>query len=435
MVYKVIFLLAFFGVASSWHLDKRKCDPERQSEKPTLCSNYRNIEHLYNSQKHTEEKQMMLEKRIEAIEGKTSNISALEILVENLSSALKDLEMMKSQSEMEFKDTKAQLAKHKSDIASLKREIRELVEHREIVGGNFSQIEDKLDTTERQLRAKKARLEKVETETKAAFSETKRLLNQYRNELSNLNTTAQELEGKVEARLDGTKMELEAKLEKIQNNSEAFGAKLKEQKAEVDEFKEETDSKFSNVDGQLREQKTTADKQKAEIGTLKSDTEGIKTRLGSTEKKADKQNELKLEVDRIKAEVSAKVAFSATITASPNVFTGPANTRNILIFNKVLTNIGNAYNSKTGLFTAPLNGVYHFSFMTFGYSCYTSGAILVKNGHHQVSTWEFKGPDTSDTTSNTVILELKAEETVNIILWWGGKIHSSVFTGFLIFPS
>lgn len=91
--------------------------------------------------------------------------------------------------------------------------------------------------------------------------------------------------------------------------------------------------------------------------------------------------------------------------------------------------------SFAGIFTAPLKGVYHFSFMTFGYNSHTSGAILVKNGHYQVSTWEFKGTDTSDTTSNTVILGLNAGETVNIILWRGGKIHTSVFSGFLIFPT
>lgn len=91
--------------------------------------------------------------------------------------------------------------------------------------------------------------------------------------------------------------------------------------------------------------------------------------------------------------------------------------------------------SFSGCFTAPLRGVYHFSFMTFGYNSYTSGAILVKNGKYQVSTWEFTGPDASDTTSNTVILELNANDTVNIILWEGGKIHTSVFSGFLVFPT
>lgn len=48
--------------------------------------------------------------------------------------------------------------------------------------------------------------------------------------------------------------------------------------------------------------------------------------------------------------VNAKVAFSATVIASHGVFTGPANTRNLLIFDKVFTNIGNAYNSKTGMY-------------------------------------------------------------------------------------
>lgn len=72
--------------------------------------------------------------------------------------------------------------------------------------------------------------------------------------------------------------------------------------------------------------------------------------------------------------------------------------------------------------------------MTFGYSCRTSGAILLKNGHLQVSTFEFKGPDRTDTTSSTVILELNVGETVNIILWTGGKVYSSVFSGFLVFP-
>lgn len=50
--------------------------------------------------------------------------------------------------------------------------------------------------------------------------------------------------------------------------------------------------------------------------------------------------------------VNAKVAFSATIIESRDVFTGPktASTSSILIFNRVFTNIGNAYNSKTGMF-------------------------------------------------------------------------------------
>ncbi|KAM8746503.1 uncharacterized protein AB9X84_014729 [Acanthopagrus schlegelii] len=343
---------------------------------------------------------------------------------------------MKTQTKTEFQNTKTQLKKHKEDIASLKREVRDLVEHRERVGGNFSEIEKKLDATEKQLRDKTAKLENLETETEGAFNDTQRLLSLYKNELSNLTTTAQRLEVKVEGRLDSTRTEFDAKLKEVQNKNEAFSTKLNEQSAKVDEFKEESDRKLRSIDTQLKTQKTTVDTQKADIDSLKSSTAGIKTRLGSAEGKLAEQNTLKKALNRLTADANAKVAFSATIIESTHVFTGPGSShKKTLIFNRVLTNIGKAYNSKTGIFTAPQKGVYHFSFMTFGYSGYTSGAILVKNGHYQVSTWEFKGPDASDTTSNAVILELNVGDCVSISLWQGGKVHSSVFSGFLVFPT
>ncbi|KAK9518138.1 hypothetical protein VZT92_023456 [Zoarces viviparus] len=287
---------------------------------------------------------------------------------------------MASQTEMKLRDAKTKLEEQEVDIASLKRDVGELVKHWDRVGGNISEIEERLDTTERQLREREEKLEDLESETGAAFNATQKLLTLYKKELSHLNSTARELEVKVEARLNATETQLEANLTEIQNDSGAFSTKLNDQEAGFDGFRN---------------------------------------------------------VKRLTAKVNAKVAFSATIIESNDVFTGPGtnSTNNILIYNRVFTNIGFAYNSKTGIFTARLKGVYHFSFMTFGYNGHTSGAILVKNRHYQVSTWQFTGSDNSDTTSNTVILELNAGETVNIILWKGGKIHTSVFSGFLIFPT
>ncbi|KAG8005978.1 Complement C1q-like protein 4 [Nibea albiflora] len=339
---------------------------------------------------------------------------------------------MKNQTEAENRKTKAQLEENKVGIASLKKDVGDLIKYKERVGGNFSEIEKKLDATEKQLREREVNLANLETDTEAALNDTQRLLNQYKTELSHLNTTAHKLGVRVEDRLNATKTELEAKLTKIQKNSEGFSSELEKQKAQVAELKEETGGRFSNVDKQLKAQNATVDQQKTSITTLKEDTAEIKDRLGSNEKN------LKQEVTSILAQVNAKVAFSATLTQSSGVFTGPAtSSKKNLIFNRVLTNVGGAYNHKTGIFTAPKKGVYHFSYMTFGYSCYTSGAILLKNGHLQVSTYEFKGrwdKDISDTTSNSVILDLNVGEAVNIVLWTGGKIYSSVFTGFLIFP-
>lgn len=228
MVPKVILLLALFGVASPTLPDKRSCDPEQRQETPTLCSNYKNILHLDDIQRKVEEKQTMLQQRIDAMEGKSrlqlesanGNISALETLVMNLSSALSDLERMKSQIGMEFRDAKTQLEKHNADIASLKTEVQELVKHGEKVRGNFSEIQERLDTTERQLQQKKAKLENLETETEAAVSDTHRFLDLFKPSLAQVKSMIWDLEVKIEARLDATETQLEAKLKKIQNNNE-----------------------------------------------------------------------------------------------------------------------------------------------------------------------------------------------------------------------
>ncbi|XP_028261639.1 uncharacterized protein LOC114435882 isoform X3 [Parambassis ranga] len=259
-------------------------------------------------------------------------------------------------------------------IATLKNKVSYLEAQNQILSENFNQIERRLDESQNQLMENKGKLQKLEAKTEAAFNDTKELLRLYKSELSNLNTTARNLLLRLEAQLT-------AEVEKIKNTDKALEAKLTEQA-----------NKFLNVEDQLG-------KVKAAVNTWQ------------------------------------KVAFSASITEGANIFTGPSRSilSSTLVFNNVFTNIGNAYNSQTGIFTAPVKGVYQFTFMTFGYNSYTSGAILVKNGIYQVSTWEFKGPDYSDTASNTVILQLNQNDTVNMILWQGGKIHAGVFSGFLLF--
>ncbi|TKS93146.1 Complement C1q-like protein 4 C1q and tumor necrosis factor-related protein 11 [Collichthys lucidus] len=422
MVTKVLFLLALFGVASSV-FQRRTCDREPPRQTPTLCSNYENTEYLEEKQKELDDKQAILENRIDHIEGE------LEDFAITLASATRELEKIKNQTEAENRRTKALLEENKTEIASLKKDVEDLVNYKESVGGSFSEIERKLDATEEQLREREVKLANLESETEAALNHTHRVLNQYEAELSHLNTTAHRLGVRVEGRLNATTTDLDAKVTEIQRNSEGFSSELEKQKAAVDQFKEETGGHFRNVDQQLKAQNATVSQQKTSITTLKRDTAEIKHRLASTERN------LQGEVDSIAAQVSTKVAFSASIQQSSGAFTGPGTAaRKILIFNQVFTNVGGAYNNQTGIFTAPNKGVYHFTFMTFGYSCYTSGAMLLKNGHLQVSTYEFKGQDTTDTTSNTVILELNVGETVNIMLWTGGKVYTSVFSGFLVFP-
>ncbi|KAI4806649.1 hypothetical protein KUCAC02_017464 [Chaenocephalus aceratus] len=54
-----------------------------------------------------------------------------------------------------------------------------------------------------------------------------------------------------------------------------------------------------------------------------------------------------------------KVAFSAAL--SPGKF-GPYNTETPLVYRRSITNLGGAYSSNTGVFTAPVRGAYYFRF-------------------------------------------------------------------------
>lgn len=206
---KMLLFLTLFGLASSELKYSRTCDREpndtqARKNKPTVCSNYKNTKQLDETMTHLKQKMNDLKGEID----------------QKFSSVQEELKMMKLKMSMEFNDTREQLQKHSVDISTLKREIQELGKHKERLGGNITGIEERLNVTERQLREKKAQLEYLETETKGAFTETQKLLKLYKDGLSHLNSTTQDLEDKVETRLHATKTDFGAKLKEVQNNSE-----------------------------------------------------------------------------------------------------------------------------------------------------------------------------------------------------------------------
>ncbi|XP_065813694.1 complement C1q-like protein 4 [Labrus bergylta] len=133
-----------------------------------------------------------------------------------------------------------------------------------------------------------------------------------------------------------------------------------------------------------------------------------------------------------------KVAFAASLGGNGLVKTTTGNKD--LIYRDVLTNVGGAYNSETGVFTAPIRGVYYIRFTANGPTDFPRSAVLYKNNVQiQLIAHEQESGTGSDTASNGATLLLEKGDTLKMVLWhntqiWDNSNHHSTFSGFLLFP-
>ncbi|XP_062282628.1 complement C1q-like protein 2 [Scomber scombrus] len=183
----------------------------------------------------------------------------------------------------------------------------------------------------------------------------------------------------------------------------------------------------------LREMSTLLGEQRVEIRQLQTQNEAQTAKLRELEVQ-------KTEVDNLKQQLQAKqVAFSASLLASGSGTVGPFNTHTPLVFRRVVSNIGNAYNPNTGFFIAPVRGAYHFEFYigAHGHSSHASGAVLVKNGEHIFIVYEHQ-TNGYGSSANGATLLLEVGDVVFLRQWQNTRIfdngnHHSTFSGHLLF--
>ncbi|TDH05316.1 hypothetical protein EPR50_G00143520 [Perca flavescens] len=146
---------------------------------------------------------------------------------------------------------------------------------------------------------------------------------------------------------------------------------------------------------------------------------------------------LKAEVDTLKQQLKVRqVAFSAALLSEgQSVTIGPYPTDTPLIFKNVRTNIGNAYNPTTGIFTAPVRGAYHFEWwLAVNVDiARAAGAVLFKNSEKIFMSWGQHG------VSNGATLLLEVGDNVFMRLVGNTVVidnndHGTTFSGFMLFP-
>ncbi|KAG1934931.1 complement C1q-like protein 2 [Pimephales promelas] len=161
----------------------------------------------------------------------------------------------------------------------------------------------------------------------------------------------------------------------------------------------------------------------SELAELRSTVRSLKNRLEVTEEHLRKKD--------------YKVAFAATLGPIGNF--GPFNTEITLAYKDVFVNEGRAYNPTTGIFTAPVKGVYFFTLSGHNHSSKPMGLRLFKNGEQMVTIYNHPLGNRFDTGTNSISLTLKEGDHVYVRLrentWVFDNVndHTS-FVGHLLFP-
>ncbi|KAK6178136.1 hypothetical protein SNE40_012957 [Patella caerulea] len=127
------------------------------------------------------------------------------------------------------------------------------------------------------------------------------------------------------------------------------------------------------------------------------------------------------------------VSFSARVRANKS-FLGPTAA---IVFDEIIVNNGEAYDPYSGVFTAPVDGVYHFASTVLSGFNSTIETMLMVNGE-EVGRM-FSGAFLSrGSGTNNVLLNLKEDDEVSVNVFYGNGdyVHGlwSTFSGYLINP-
>ncbi|KAI4806647.1 hypothetical protein KUCAC02_017464 [Chaenocephalus aceratus] len=130
-------------------------------------------------------------------------------------------------------------------------------------------------------------------------------------------------------------------------------------------------SELSAIKNMVGEQEVELQTHRDNVASLEKENRALVSRVSASE---EQLTALRAELEVSKNEIpltrntldetgmrssGTKVAFSAAL--SPGKF-GPYNTETPLVYRRSITNLGGAYSSNTGVFTAPVRGAYYFRF-------------------------------------------------------------------------
>ncbi|XP_075304557.1 uncharacterized protein LOC142366535 isoform X2 [Odontesthes bonariensis] len=283
-------------------------------------------------------------------------------------------------------------------------------------------LQDKLNTelTSR-LRGSEKQLEELKSENS---EQTSKLMKLWRK-LNMTESLQDKLNTDIEVRLRSTETQLEQLLEDLKTENSVCGAQLSSVSVRLNMTEEQMDELRTQTTVRAAELLSLSDR----LTAAQTQAEELQVRLRVNEAGV---NELKMENgDQL------KVGFSAGLTDSGSV--GPFDTETTLIFSKTITNVGQSYNQSAGVFTAPIRGIYFFSFTAADFLKGYMGLYLYRNNQPIIFSLDLNDHGGYASTSTAVALQLEEGDQVRLSLPASYRLYDdsrnfSVFSGFLLFP-
>uniref|UniRef100_A0A3P8Q4L3 C1q domain-containing protein n=2 Tax=Astatotilapia calliptera TaxID=8154 RepID=A0A3P8Q4L3_ASTCA len=321
--------------------------------------------------------------------------------------------------------TSAVTASWEENLLAVKSQVQQL----ELTGtaqtDSVKQLQLKLNSTEHQIH-------ELQTETSDQSSKLTKLQ-------TNVSASAS-LQGNLNTEMFTRLRRGDKQLEQLLSEHTAVDVRLRSSETQL----EQLDTRAAGRDIELLATKLRLNVTKRQVDELTTqntvraaELESVSDRLTAAQRRAD---ELQVRLNQLSASSEEagelRVAFSAGLTDSGSV--GPFDEETTLIFSKIITNIGEAYNQTAGVFTAPVSGLYVFSFTAADYLKGYMGLYLYKNDKPIVFSLDLNDHGGYASTSNAVCLQLEEGDRVHLGLPASYRLYDdsrnfSVFSGFLLF--
>ncbi|XP_041635210.1 cerebellin-1-like [Cheilinus undulatus] len=200
--------------------------------------------------------------------------------------------------------------------------------------------------------------------------------------------------------------------------------------------------KLSAVETKLQDSVTRLQASEAKLRKAESSISNLRVKLRDSDTRLS-NSEIRLQASEaqvleLKNKGKVKVIFSAAAAAATrgNTHVGPFLVETTLIYRTVITNIGNAYNSATGVFTAPVAGVYYFTFFYAAEGAHRVHLMLYKNNLMVVTANDPLSSDNGDNGGNAVYLPLARGDRVYVRMGANSYVYGNgyltTFSGSLI---